>query len=114
MSPVTLIARDTSRQSPRRRFDLRIKLVLRDRAGEQIIHGRSHDLSYGGLGATLTREVPAGTFAELRFALPNFRHEVRFRARIVHRSGFRCGLRFFSLSPEQRYFIQRLCLALPR
>jgi len=114
MSPVTIIARDTSRQTQRRPFDFRIKLVIRDHGNEQVIHGRSRDLSYGGLGATLTGEIPAGTVAEIRFALPNVQREFRFPARLVHRSGFRCGLRFSALSPDQRFLIQRICLALPR
>lgn len=100
-----------SRIFRRHSFDLRIKLYIPGRHRPELIYGRSRDLSYGGAGLLLTREVADGTPAVLVFQLAE--NEVQLPGIVTHRKGFRCGIRFVRLSPEQKYLVQHICRALP-
>ena len=52
-------------------FDVRVKAVLmEENEHTTIVHGRSAQLSEGGIGVTMTREMPKGTVATLIFKLP--------------------------------------------
>lgn len=102
-----------SRTFDRRNFDLRIKVVFRRNGRNDIVHGRTRDLSFSGIGVVLSREIAHGTACVLVLRFPKVEFEVQLPAIVAHGKGFRCGLRFQSLSGEQRLLIQRICKALP-
>lgn len=96
----------------RQRFDLRIKVLVPNGSRIETVHGRSSDISYGGMGVVLTRTMDQGTPVVILFKLPKVDMEFQVPAFVSHRNGFRCGLRFAQLSPEQKFLIQRICRAL--
>ena len=96
----------------RQRFDHRVKVLVPNGKRVETVHGRSSNISYGGMGAMLTRTLDAGTPVIIVFKVPTTDVEVQIPAYVSHRQGFRCGLRFAKLSPEQKFLIQRICLAL--
>lgn len=104
-----------SRIFRRHRLDLRIKLFVPSSRPRNpaLIHGRSRDLSYGGIGIVLTQPVAHGTPAMLVFRVPVLDIEIALPAVVTHRAGSRYGLRFVQLSAEQKLLIQRICRALP-
>ncbi len=102
-----------SRTFDRRRFDLRVKVVYRREGRNNVIHGRTSDLSFSGIGLVLTREIASGTACVLVMRFPRTEVELQLPAVVAQRRGFRCGLRFESLSGEQKLLIQKICKALP-
>ncbi len=102
-----------SRTFDRRRFDLRVKLVYLRNGRNDVVHGRTRDLSFSGIGVILSREIAHGTACVLVLKFPKVELEVQLPAVVTHVRGFRYGLQFQSLSGEQKLLIQRLCKSLP-
>ncbi|HYE23964.1 MAG TPA: PilZ domain-containing protein [Clostridia bacterium] len=93
-------------------FDVRLKVYV-SRAGlVQAVSGRTNDLSFGGLGATLTENLPAGTLALVAFRLPAMQFEVLLPATVQHTHHSRCGLRFADLNGEQKALVHGIWHAL--
>jgi hypothetical protein len=118
--PTVLVANSwRSRQIPRYAADLRIRIALPD-APPRIVHARTSDLSTGGICIVLPQTVADDSIAVIglratsrqNVAAPDL--TIWFRARLRHRSGFRCGYQFLDMTAEQRLFLRHLCLALPR
>lgn len=101
-----------SRLFSRRSLDLRARLVAQCPTGERaIIHGRTFDLSRGGAGLTLTRQLPSGTAVAFCLKIPGCSRELCLQAVIIRRQGFRVGLQFVQPTPEQRLLLCELCYA---
>lgn len=104
----------TTSSSYRRRWkriplDVRVKILISTESGEEVIHGRSQVISEGGMGITLTREVPKGTVVVLTFKLPGQDVEQVIGAELKYRTGFRCGFEFRGVLPNQRQELQSFC-----
>jgi hypothetical protein len=102
-----------SRIFDRHRFDLRVKLIVHSNGRPHIIHGRSRDLSFSGVGVTLARDIARGTPCLLVIRFPKVDTEIQFPAIVTQGQGSRFGLEFQRLSGEQRLLIQKICKALP-
>jgi len=111
-----------SRVWQRRKFDFRVRVSAATQGSPTVVHGRTRDLSFGGMGLHLTRELPEGTAAiiSLRTAAvpkhnpkPESIHEFHLPAVLRHRRGFRCGFQFVQLTPEAKLFVQQLHRLLP-
>ena len=102
-----------SRTFDRHRFDLRIKLVFNRNGRADVVHGRTRDLSFSGMGVVLSREVTHGTPCILLLKFPKTDIEVQLPAVVAHGKGFRYGVQFQSLTGEQKLLIQKICKALP-
>ena len=102
-----------SRTFDRRHFDLRVKVVCRRNGRKEIIHGRTSDLSFSGIGVVLSSELPYGTACVLILKFPKVDFDVELPAVVTQGKGFRCGMQFQSLSGEQKLMIQKICKALP-
>lgn len=106
-----------SRQLPRYAADFRIKIALPD-TPPRMLHARTSDLSTGGVCIVLPEVAAEGSIALIglrastKVAEPEL--TIWFRARLRHRSGFRCGYQFLDLSAEQRLFLRQLCRTLPK
>jgi hypothetical protein len=101
-----------SRLFSRRPLDVRARLVAQHPTGERIIvHARTFDLSRGGAGLTLTRQLPSGTAVVLCLRFPNLDRALCLEAVIARRQGFRVGLRFLHPTAEQRLLLSELCYA---
>ncbi len=75
-------------------LDVRVKAIIMENERKTVVHGRSAQLSEGGMGVTMTREMPKGTVATLIFKLPGDEDERTLLAEVKYRSGFRCGFEF--------------------
>jgi len=95
-------------------LDVRVKAVIMENEHKTVIYGRSAMLSEGGMGVTMTREMPKGTVATLIFKLPGEDDERTLQAEVKYRNGFRCGLEFLGLSVQTRTELLRFCLQLSR
>jgi len=96
------------RAYPRYLMDQRLIL----RAGA-VFHGRTKDISEGGLGATVAGELRTDDPVELEFYLPGKLSPVKIMAEVRYRQGFQYGFQFLDTSPEQRFAIREATLQLP-
>lgn len=67
-----------------------------------ILHGRTKDISEGGLGATVAGEVPLNALIELHFHLPGSTTPMKINAEVRYRQGFQYGFRFLAATEQQR------------
>jgi hypothetical protein len=97
----------------RHAMDLRARLLTKLSSGGKLteVHGRTVDLSRGGAGLTLTREVASGTEVVLCMQVPGSSRAFSLLAVIVRSRGFRVGLKFLETSAEQRLQLYELCSA---
>jgi hypothetical protein len=104
-----------SRLFSRRRLDVRARVVALNSTIEHgtlehvVVHARTFDISRGGAGLTLTRELPWGSEVVLCFRLPGNGTPLCLHAVITRRQGFRVGLRFVQPTAEQRLLLCELC-----
>ena len=98
----------TPRAHPRYLLDQRVIL----RAGT-VLHGRTKDISEGGLAATVAGELPADTPVELEFHLPGNSSPLKITAEVRYRQGFQYGFRFLEATREQRDLIREATVRLP-
>lgn len=102
-----------SRTFDRHRFDLRVKLVFHRNGRADVVHGRTRDLSFSGMGVTLACGVAHGTACLLVLRFPKTEYELKLPAVVTHGRGSHFGLQFQRLSGEQKLLIQKICKALP-
>jgi PilZ domain len=86
------------------------RLLLR--AGT-VFHGRTRDISEGGLGATVAGELKPDQPLELEFYLPGKLTPLRLLAEVRYHQGFQYGLRFLDITDEQRGLIREAIGDLP-
>jgi hypothetical protein len=98
-----------SRQHGRYLIDLRV--IVKAKA---TLHGRTKNLSEGGLGATVAGDISLGDFVQLQFQLPEQSEPMTFRAEVRYRQGFQYGFKFISPTQKQLDVIRRAIRDLPR
>jgi c-di-GMP-binding flagellar brake protein YcgR len=91
-------------------LDVRVKAAILQDERKTVVHGRSLELSMGGMGATMTHEIPKGTVATLIFKLPGDKEERTFEAEVKYRNGFRCGFEFLRISAQTRKELLYFCM----
>jgi c-di-GMP-binding flagellar brake protein YcgR len=91
-------------------LDVRVKAIIVQDERKTVVYGRSIQLSIGGMGVTMTREMPKGTVATLIFKLPGDEDERTFEAEVRYRKGFRCGFEFLMISAQTRQELLRFCM----
>jgi hypothetical protein len=83
-----------------------VKAVVNGR--EQVIHGRTTDISDGGVGAVIAAPLAVNTSAVIEIVLGGGA-KVVVTAVVRHRRGFRHGFQFLGLTPAQIDAIHRAC-----
>ena len=106
---------DQSSSSKERRWrrvpiDVRVKAIIMEDGHKTVVYGRSAQLSEGGIGVTMTREMPKGTVATLVFKLPGDADERTLQAEVKYRNGFRCGFEFLGMSAQARKDFLYFCM----
>ena len=76
------------------------------------VHGRCFEIGEGGLGAVITRELPAGEIVLLEVSFPKLPALEPLRAVVRHRMGFLHGFEFLTLTPEQLEVVRAYCRTL--
>jgi hypothetical protein len=77
-----------------------------------VLHGRTKDISEGGLGATVAGELTTDAPVELEFYLPGKLSPIKLMAEVRYRQGFQYGFRFLDTTPEQRLAIREATIQL--
>ena len=93
------------------RFLIDLRLVVQ---AKTTLHGRTKNLSEGGLGATIAGDIGLGEFVQLQLQLPESQEPQVFRAEVRYRQGFQYGFKFISPSDKQIDIIRRTIRDLPR
>jgi c-di-GMP-binding flagellar brake protein YcgR len=76
------------------------------------LHGRTKDISEGGMGATVAGEILTNRPVELHFHLPGSPTPLKIMAEVRHRQGFQYGFRFLAASEQQKSQIRQAVRAL--
>ena len=100
-------AGDSSRISPRFKFEARFRLRIQRKGEELTVGGWARDISESGIGAFVAEELTPGEPVELEVPFPGD-VTITIRACVSRNLGTQYGLMFTSLSPEQRRQIQGL------
>ena len=100
------------RKSSRFLIDLRL-LVHTTTNSDRPLHGRSSNLSEGGLGGTIAGDIPLGSIVELEFQMPGIERALRIKAEVRYRQGFQYGFQFINATPQQMEVIRRETKYLP-
>jgi hypothetical protein len=66
------------------------------------LHGRTKDISEGGLGATVAGELPGNAPVELEFCLPTSSTPLKLMAEVRYHQGFQYGFRFLHILEKER------------
>jgi hypothetical protein len=104
-SMVAKSAGDSSRISPRFKFETRFRIRV-SRSGEELtVGGWARDLSESGIGAFVAEELTPGEEVVLEVPFPGDVTQT-IRACVSRNLGTQYGLMFTALSPEQRRQIQ--------
>lgn len=91
------------RKFPRFQADQRLVIKM----SGTTYHGRTRDISEGGVGATVAGDIPMGTFVELELMLPGSDDLLRLHSEVRYRQGFQYGFRFLHPSDKQVEIIRR-------
>jgi c-di-GMP-binding flagellar brake protein YcgR len=97
----------SERKWKRLKVDMRVRLRRLEEAEEMVSTVRSYELSEGGMSLYSPDIMDVGTPVLVGFSLSPGTNGLRLRAVVKNRRGFRCGLEFVDLPPEQRSEIVR-------
>jgi PilZ domain len=98
-------AGDSSRISPRFKFEARFRLRIQRKGEDLTVGGWARDISESGIGAFVAEELSPGEEVDLEVPFPGD-VTLSIRACVSRNLGTQYGLMFTSLSPEQRRHIQ--------
>ncbi len=73
---------------------------------------RSCVMSEGGMSVYAPESLEIGTYVLVEFSLPGSSRELRLRALIRNRCGFRCGMEFVEQMAADRMLIRRFLQSL--
>jgi len=93
------------RQNLRFYFDQRVKVHL----GKQTFHGRTRDISEGGIGIVVPDPIPLGSRVLLEFATGERGRSISAEGILRHHRGFYNGIEFVELSAESLESIRGVC-----
>ncbi len=94
-------------------IDLTVDVFLSETASIPVTSGSVHDISLGGLAATMESDVRVGQRVWLEFRLPMTGDLLRLLSRVCHGEAGRFGFEFLNITAEQRERIRKACEGLP-
>ena len=92
------------------RFLIDLRLMVR---WEETLHGRTRDISEGGMAATVAGDIKIDEFVELVFQLPETAGPLKMLAEVRYHQGFQYGFRFINPNEQQVGLIRRCVEGLP-
>jgi hypothetical protein len=102
--------RDTNapvRRWQRFKIDVRVKVRRWEEPDNAGVVVRSYVMSEGGMSVYAPESLEIGTHVLVEFRLPESSRELRLRALIRNRCGFRCGMEFVEPAAADRMLIRR-------
>ena len=97
------------RRSRRFRVNFAIKLFTMVQQRRCVLQGRSHDLSESGMAIYIPAELQLGQSVQMEFVLPDSNQRLGVTALVRDCSGFRCGVEFLSLTPNEQKALNDCC-----
>ena len=92
-----------------RRVYLQLPVTVEFPASPVTIHGRSSDLSAGGVGAVIRTKLPAAAKSGIvRISRPGGQKDIALHAQLRYQSGLRYGFEFTNVKAADREAIRRL------
>jgi PilZ domain len=90
------------RRFPRFNVDMRVQAQVFRAGSLSTAWGRSWEMGEDGMSGTLTGEMEPGDVVSLEFTLPHSREPMKVRAVVRHRTGYRYGFEFLTVTDAQR------------
>lgn len=100
------------RLHPRFEIDTEIVAILSSMDRDQMMRGRSLDISEAGIAGVFVTGWEIGTPVILEFSVPVSSTAIQVEAVVRNRAGYRYGFEFVNLSGEHRELISRTCRVL--
>ncbi len=96
-----------NRRFPRYTIDTRVQAQVFRAGTTTCAWGRSWEMGEDGMSGTLSGDLEPGEVVTLEFTLPVGGEPIKVRAVVRHRSGYRYGFEFLTLSEAQREQMRR-------
>ncbi len=93
------------RRYPRINVDISVRVFV---DSGRVTFARAQDISCGGMALYVPLELPISEILKIDFELPNSRMQFVLSGMIKNRNGFRYGIEFMKLTPEQFQEIARV------
>ena len=97
------------RRSQRYRVNFPIKLFALVQQRRCVFQGRSHDLSEAGMAIYIPAELEVGQIVQIEFLIPDSSQRLGVTALVRDCSGFRCGVEFVNLTPQEQKVLTACC-----
>lgn len=98
------------RKTPRYSIDIAIKVKVPAAGGlTTYCFGRGGDVGAGGLSIHLPHELVVGKSIDLTMTLPYTERAIQCRVVVRNREGFKYGVEFKELNPEDRELLLETC-----
>jgi hypothetical protein len=95
------------RRWQRFKVDVRVKVRRSEEPDTAAVVVRSYVMSEGGMSVYAPESLEIGMHVLVEFSLPGTSRELRLRALIRNRCGFRCGMEFVERVAADRMLIRR-------
>jgi c-di-GMP-binding flagellar brake protein YcgR len=92
------------------RFQIDLRLMVRS---TETLHGRTKDISCGGMAATVAGEITLDDIVELVFQFPETSAPLKIISEVRYHFGFQYGFRFINPTQRQVAIIKRCLEGLP-
>lgn len=108
ITPSAQTSSSAERRWQRHKLDLPIRLILRrDGNTTSIISARGSEVSEGGMLVFAGTELKTGDEIGVEFTPPFSSEPIRVRAVIRNRAGYKYGVEFLTISPEEKDLTER-------
>ncbi len=97
------------RRYQRHKVDIRVRVTLPKPADPPVIYGRGSELGQGGMAIFLNAELNLGDMIEVELPVLSSARPLKVKAEIRNREGYRYGMQFMDLSPEDVGQLLQLC-----
>jgi hypothetical protein len=77
-----------------------------------VLQGCTHDISEDGVAIYIPVELQSGSDVRIEFVPPETQQPLGIHGVVRASSGFRCGIEFRDLTPDDHAILQRQCDAL--
>jgi hypothetical protein len=95
------------RRWKRYRVEMRLKVFLQKDGPQRFTFAQGSDISEGGLAAYIPLELSPGESVQIEFVFPYSKNTVRVAADVVNKNGFRYGMAYSKIDPNDQQMLGR-------
>ena len=97
------------RRYQRHKVDIRVRVTLPKPADPAVTYGRGSELGQGGMAIFINAELKIGDMLEVELPVLASARPLKAKAEIRNRDGYRYGMQFMGLSPDEVRQLLQLC-----